>query len=215
MKRLHLVGIITLLLIALMTVGIGPVIAQDGVEKTNEPKPLGFYESLEKYGVVNPGSPLIRPSQDKESRTSLPTSTYYYGNGETDDETGYFRAGIETYYNEAWYGFRMVINGGEIENGDPDNKLVRLTPHVCLKNSSDYIAVVLQDNGDEDELDLRTMHSYGSPMWQDHTTVSKSADYEYSLYIDGDNDFQIYYRSYPSGSWIPLRCRPSAIMGHK
>jgi len=202
-KKLHLIGIVALLLITLLTWGIGSVAAQDLEQDSEVSKPLGFYESLEKYGVEK----AVEIPREMWPAIPPPTSTFYFGNREPGERSGYYRAGIQTYsVTETWYGFRMAINGGAIENSNPDTNKVRLTPHVCLKSSSDYIAVVLEATDDEDLLEFWTYWN-NDPVdkMQLEGWVDIDSDYEYSLFIDGDNDFSILYRTLPSGNWVTVR----------
>jgi hypothetical protein len=100
---------------------------------------------------------------------------------------------------------RCVINGGEIENDSPDHNFVRLTPRVCLKSSNDYIAIILDATDDADELELWTYRECDSPQCTYKGIVDKDSDYEYSMFIDTNDDYEIYYRSYPSGSLTKIR----------
>ena len=205
MKKLHVIGIISLFLISLMAWGIGPVMAQDLEQESEVSEPLGFYESLDKYGV----NKAVEIPREEWPPIPAPTRPDLLGKQHEIEREGpeYYQAGIRTnFITETWYGLRCVINGGEIENDNWSTNFVRLTPHVCPKTSSDYIAVVLDATDDEDELILWTFEEEdGSPYYEYEGTIDKDSDYEYSMFIDSNNDYEIYYRSYPSGTWTLIR----------
>lgn len=201
MKKITSVLILTAILVALF-VPFSPILAQ-APDEEELPKPLGFYESLEKWGVVE----RKEIPRDKWPPIPPPTRPEFLDDEVAAKAAGTYQAGIRTGSGETWYGLRVAINGNAINNNNPGTNYVRLTPHVMYKDNwnYDYIAVVLEATSSLTELQLWTFHKLGSPQYEFEGTVNKTSWYEYSLYIDTSNNFQIYYRSYPSGSWQLLR----------
>ena len=124
----------------------------------------------------------------------FPEKTHPELNGkEADGVLGtYYQAGIRTDYStETWYGQRVVIKVGNVENSDEDTHQIFLTPHVTLKSSSDYIAVVSKVK--EDHVEFWTFHAYEDPgeWWEYEGNVNKNSQYEYSLYIDSNNNYSV------------------------
>jgi len=192
--------LLSILLVSL--VGI-PVFAQTSdVEKA--PRPLSVDEELEKWGVDNPDSPLIPPREDWPEIPALPHPDSFE---ESEAARGLviYRAGIETNPAETWAGYKVTLSGNEIANDDPSNKNVYLAPHLVLKDLSDYLAVVLKKTDGDGVLELWTLHYGALFKWNYHTTISQSSYYDFLTIIRPNRSFQIYYRTYPSGSWILLR----------
>ena len=180
-----------------------PVQAQEPDEE-RLPDALGFYESLEKYGVEE------AKEIPRDQWPPIPARTRPELIGEeaaAKSRSGTYQSGIQTRSSETWYGMRVRIKGEDIDNDDPDVNYVRLTPHVLYKYSYsyDYIAIALEATDSATQLELWTYHKLGSPSYRYYGTVSISSYYEYSMFIDEDEDFEIYYRSYPSGSWQLIR----------
>ncbi len=198
-------SIITILLALLLASLVGiPVLAQTP-DSEKEPRPLSVDEELQKWGVVNPDSPLIPP---REEWPEIPSPTHPDLTDEaakSADGLNIYRAGIQTKPGETWAGSKVAINGNAIANDDPSNKNVYLTPHLVLKNGTDYLAIVLKKTAQSGVLELWTYHHIDLFKWNYHTTVSQTSYYDYLTIIRTNNDFQIYYRTYPSGSWILLR----------
>jgi len=197
--------VIAVLLVSL--VGI-PVFAQTP-DNEKVPRPLSVDQELEKWGVANPDSPLITPREQWPETPSLthPDLSSKETPADTESSRGLviYRAGIKTGSTETWAGYKVTICGNDIDNDDPDDKNVYLAPHLVLKDGSDYLAVVLKKTNDDDTLELWTCHYIDLFKWNYHTTISQSSYYEFLTIIRPNDDFQIYYRSYPNGNWVQLR----------
>lgn len=180
-----------------------PALAQ-GPDDQKLPRPLSVDEELEKWGVENPDSPLIPPQKDWPEIPALPHPDSFK-ESEASRSLVVYRAGIKTNPAETWAGYKVTLSGNEIANDDPSNKNVYLAPHLVLKDLSDYLAVVLKKTDDDGVLELWTLH-YGTLFkWNYHTTISQSSYYDFLTIIRPNRSFQIYYRTYPSGSWVQLR----------
>ncbi len=185
-----------------------PVMADTHQEK-GVPSPLSVEEELQTWGVANPDRTLVAPQKEWPDIPSLthPDVSVSVAIQETESarSLSIYRAGIKTSPAETWAGYKVTINGNAIANDDPDEKNVYLTPHLVLKDGSDYLAVVLKKTATQGVLELWTLH-YGSLLkWNYHTIISQTSYYDFLTIIRPDMDFQIFYRSYPSGSWTQLR----------
>ena len=204
-RRRSIAVVIAVLLVSL--VGL-PVLAQTP-DNEKVLRPLSVDRELEKWGVANPDSPLIAPREQWPETPSLTHPDLFPKKTAADTESSrglvIYRAGIKTGSAETWAGYKVTICGNDIDNDDPDDKNVYLAPHLVLKDLSDYLAVVLKKTDDDDTLELWTIH-YGTLFkWNYHTTISQSSYYDFLTIIRPNDDFQIYYRTYPNGNWVQLR----------
>jgi len=204
-------SIITVLLaVFLVSLICVPVLAQTP-ENQEAPRPLSVDEELQKWGVANPDSPLIAPREEWPEIPS-PTHPDSFEESEAVRDLTIYRAGIKTNPAETWAGYKVTISGNTIANDDPSNKNVYLAPHLVLKDLSDYLAVILKKTDGDGVLELWTLHYGALFKWNYHTTISQSSYYDFLTIIRANRSFQIYYRTYPSGSWVQLR---SGSMGSR
>jgi hypothetical protein len=89
----------------------------------------------------------------------------------------------------SYCGFYIDIMPYMLQGGNAPYNIVRLTPHIS-DSSGNYIAIVLEDVGDDDLVELWTYQTYGDA-WAYHGYIDKSSWYRFSCYIDSYNDYEV------------------------
>ncbi len=154
--------------------------------------------------------PLLAP-RDKWPEIPAPPSGGLMNLGDSEpkypqsrQDMDYYQAGIQTEDN-VFCGLQVEIFGGFIDNDDPEDEFVRLTPHLAADND-DYIAIVLDKRDEQYELELWTFDVNADPedQYEYHTSIVTYAYYEFSIYVAENNQYYIHYKPYGQ-NWVLIR----------
>jgi len=213
-KKLLALLLISTLLIVLIPGYSTPILGNDEISAdSSRVKPPTPEETKIMIERVKAGidKPLVTP-RDQWPDTPRPLNVLAgldtLKDGDIDypksrDANDWYAAGMRPYYDD-WSGFYVEIKGAYIDNDDPDDKEVRLTPHL-VQSLTDYIAIVLDREDDDDILELWTFDYCDSPQWEYHRDVSDSDYFAYYVYIDEDDDYYIWYSAVYPAYWTLLR----------